>query len=249
MSFNPLKFSWFINSYIALYVFAPILNAFAENATRKSFIRLIVLWSIIEFCLGYTVDYLKFERGYSFQAFILLYMIARFIRIHGGRIFTLNKKFDLLLYILFTLMSAFMISLCEHIGKEAGGLYYFRAYNSPLMIMASIYLMLFFSKLEFQSKTINWLGKSAYAAFLLHCVVYDWYRSTHHTFYLNNNWVVASIYSLVFIATLFTAAILLDQVRILIWNRGTKVIEFVIYQLKLKFRITNNENFNNNHKL
>lgn len=52
-----------------------------------------------------------------------------------------------------------------------------------------------------------------------------------------------------FIATLFTAAILLDQVRILIWNRGTKVIEFVICQLKIKFKITNNENLNNNHKL
>ena len=30
---------------------------------------------------------------------------------------------------------------------------------------------------------------------------------------------------------------------------ATDLINFVIYQLKLKFRITNNENLNNNHKL
>lgn len=224
ISYDIVRFSWFIRAYVALYVFAPVLNAFAENATKRQFQWFLILWAIAEFVMGYTIDYLKFERGYSFQAFILLYMVARYIRIHGGMLFSFDRRLDLSLFGIFTMLSAILMSGSEMIGKAVGGMYYLRAYNSPLMILASIYFMLYFSKMEIQNRLINWVGKSAYAAFLFHCVIYDWYRGTCHSFYIENHYAIASIYSILLIIVLFTIAILLDQIRIVIWEWLVKCI-------------------------
>lgn len=235
ISYNPLSLNWFINSYIALYVFAPVLNAFAEYSSKRNFQIFLILWATVEFLLGYVVDYLKFERGYSFQAFILLYMIARYIKMYGGKLFSFPKKVDLVLFAAFTILTAVFISVGEMAGKGLGAIYYFRAYNSSLMILASLYLMLFFTKLELQSKPVNWFGKSAFAAFLLHSVLFFWYRSIHHTFYLNNHWLVASLYSLVFILVLFTISILIDQIRIRVWESGIKCFEPLFSQVYNRF--------------
>ena len=235
ISYNIVSFSWFIRAYIALYVFAPILNAYAEKATQKQFMWFLILWAVVEFVMGYTIDYLKFQRGYSFQAFILLYMTARYIRIHGGRFFSFAKCYDMLLFMAFTLASAICMSFSESIGKLNGGEYYFRAYNSPLMIIASVYFMLFFSKLEIKHKAINWAGKSAYAAFLFHCVVYEWYRNTCLEFYLHNHYIVASLYSLIFILAIFTFALLIDQIRLVIWEGGIKFMNPVFGKINSRF--------------
>lgn len=43
--------------------------------------------------------------------------------------------------------------------------------QSNINIVASIYLLLFFTKIKLQSTIINKIGKAAFAAFLLHAVM------------------------------------------------------------------------------
>lgn len=224
-SLNILNFNWFINSYIALYVFSPVLNSFAENATKKEFQWFLILWGSVEFLMGYTIDYLKFERGYSFQAFIFLYMIARYIKIYGGSWCNFNKYTNLSLYFVFTFLTAIIMYGLETIGKGIGAQYYLRAYNSPFMIIASICLLLYFSKITIHSTFINWMGKSAYAAFLLHCIIYDDYRLFHHELFLKHHWSVACLYSIIVIVIVFTTALLIDQIRIFLWGRLLSLLE------------------------
>lgn len=233
-SFNFINFSWFINAYIALYVFSPVLNVYAEKATKRQFQWFLILWAMVEFVMGYAIDYLKFERGYSFQAFIFLYMVARYIKIHGGRWCSLDKRYDLFLFVLFTLISAFLMSYSAYIGKSTGGEYYLRAYNSPLMILASVFFTLFFSKLKLQNGVVNWMGKSAYAAFLFHCMMWEWYRGTCLNFYNSNHYILASLYSVGFILLIFMVAIMIDQLRITVWNGFLWVIEKFQKRISLK---------------
>ncbi len=239
LSYNILNFSWFINSYIALYVFAPVLNTFAENASKQQFRCLLILWALVEFFLGYTVDYLKFERGYSFQAFIFLYLLARYIRIYGGGFASFNKYIDLLLYILLTLTTAVLMCLGENMGKSVGVQYYFRAYNSPLMIAASTFLLLFFSKIRIQSIFINRLGLSAYSAFLFHAGLFSWYRYLHHTFYLQHHWLIACVFSLGLIFAFFVIAIIIDQFRLIIWKTVWKASYFLCRRVSMVFTSCN----------
>ena len=42
-------------------------------------------------------------------------------------------------------------------------------FTSPFTIIASLYLILFFSKIRLQKRWINWIAISSFAAFLIHC--------------------------------------------------------------------------------
>lgn len=224
ISLNILELNWFINSYIALFFFAPVLNAFAEKATEKEFRMFLITWAIVEFILGYTVDYLRFERGNSFQAFILIYLIARYIKLHGGKLTTFNKFTDLSICIIFIIISALLLTISKWFGKEQGAIYYLHAYNSPFIIVACIYLLLFFTKIKLQSTIINKIGKAAFAAFLLHAVMMTWYGEICRQIFANYNYILAIFIIFLFIFTVYFVAFVIDKLRFALWKNIEKII-------------------------
>ena len=42
------------------------------------------------------------------------------------------------------------------------------AYSDPIVVMSSVYLLLFFTKINIQSNVINFISASSFAVFLLH---------------------------------------------------------------------------------
>lgn len=217
---NIIGHHWFLRAYIALYVFAPILNLFGASVTRKQYQIFLMSWIGVEFLLGYVVDYLNFNRGYSFQAFILLYLIGQYMKIHQVKWTSFSRRTDLLMFLAFTLAGAVLLVAASLIGKEHGAEYYLRAYNSPLMILASCYFFLFFSKIHFHNDFVNLLATSSFSVYVFHTTpwVYEPYRRFCSSIFSADSEFVGILLTCLFIFLVYVSIFLLDYTRKFLWN-------------------------------
>lgn len=234
-----IRHSWFVRAYIALYVFSPVLNMFVKHTTRRSLGQFLVLWYIATFTMGYIVDYMHTERGYSFLSFIFLYMLAAYVRKYEvGR--KIPHLYFLFVFVLISIGSGMLLAFFEMKGKGIGGEYYLRAYNSPLMIMASIALLMYFSRLRIRSKKINRIAGSSFAVYIMHSsdFFYQKYRHFCNLLFLEHSQIVAFGYTLITILLVYAITLCVDQIRLEGWN--------VFYSLLSK---KTNEAVDNNYKL
>ena len=208
---------WFVVAYLILYAISPVLNAFIERASQKEYRNVLIAWMIVEFVYGFLLDTGHFAFGFSPLSFIGLYLLARYARLYPGKLFSLSIRDNFLVYIGVTLLSivAFWFGY-----KWFGMGFHLNHYDSPLAIVASLYFLLAFSKMKFQSKTINWLASSAFAIYLVHenLLVSPWY----HRFFDNmTEWgtplmtyPIAALLLLLF--GLF--CIFIDKPRVYLWD-------------------------------
>lgn len=88
------SFYWFVPSYLVLYVFAPVLNAFVNVSEKQKVFRFIVGFFLLEFALGWLFDWEHYGLGYSAMSFFGLYLLARYIRMYGkeNHYFCMNSR-------------------------------------------------------------------------------------------------------------------------------------------------------------
>ena len=81
--FALLQWNWFIKAYIGLYILAPILNAFVNQAEEKTFRNVLICFfafqTLYAWCSNGAVF---FEGGYSTMSFIGLYLLARYVKLY-----------------------------------------------------------------------------------------------------------------------------------------------------------------------
>lgn len=90
--------SWFVQAYLGLYLLAPALNLLIENNKKRHSQIVIGL-----FLLELFYDFLSpseplFKAGYSTMHFVLLYMIARYVKLYG--VFSFVRKWSFCLFLL-----------------------------------------------------------------------------------------------------------------------------------------------------
>lgn len=116
----------------------------------------------------------ELQRGYSVLAFIGLYLLARYVRLHGGRWCELALRYDLLIFLGSTALSALLaLVLFWGMGRPLVGddplVDRLVSYTSPLCIVASLSLLLFFRKMKLgHIRWGNWLAASSFSVYLLH---------------------------------------------------------------------------------
>ena len=224
---------WFIKAYLCLMIFAPVLNAFVEAATEKQFRWVLIAFFVFQSIYGWlTKGASWFERGYSVVSFFGLYLLARYVRLYPARPFTLSRKYDMLIYwgivLLVTATSFVMLRL----GASENSIDVVFRLTSPVIIAEALYLLLYFSKLDFQNRFVNWVAGSCFAVFLLQQNPYfgrPVYASSIAKLYADYNGPVCVLLIAAFIIAIFVAAILIDQVRKQIWKwvgeRGDKPLK------------------------
>ena len=75
-----LSGDWFIKAYIGLYILAPVLNAFADNADKKTYRRVLLAFFTFQTIYSWVCSgAVFFESGYSTMSFIGLYLLARYL--------------------------------------------------------------------------------------------------------------------------------------------------------------------------
>ncbi len=214
---------WFVKAYLILYLFAPALNNFAENASRRSFKMLLIgFFAFQTFYSGLVpgedwADF--FMRGYSPVSFFGLYLLARYIRIHRPRFSRFSFRTDLSLWLGVCALSAAWSFLCLQFGIP--GAYLFLKYTSPVVIAASVLLLMAFSKLHFQSRVVNEVALSCFAVYLFHCnvdVIINYFLATSKDIFLRYDGGVYLFHILAFLVAVFLVSILIDRVRLFCWK-------------------------------
>ena len=211
---------WFVVAYLILYALSPILNKFIDHADQKTYRAVLLSWLAVEFLYGFLLDTGSghFAFGLSPLFFIGLYLLARYARLYPGKLFSLPKRIDFTVYALLSLLSAIMLWYGYKWFRMG---FHLNHYDSPLCIAASLFFLLGFSKMHFQSKPINWIASSAFAIYLIHehPLVSGWYDKVFDM--LSDS---LPLYYLVYPAALCAIVcigficILIDKPRVLLWD-------------------------------
>ena len=203
---------WFITSYILLFFLAPVLNAFVETVSKKTFICVVACFFIYQTIYGWLISINGINEGYTTISFIGLYLLAKFIKKYPVRITQKKSYYYLLWYlgcaILNTLACIFLLNRGDTIYR----LFY---YISPLVILSSVCLTLAFSKMVFYNKTVNYVASSALAVYLFHTnhfVIAEFKRIVLNI-YQQNASLLCLLKIAVFIVAVFAISVMIDQIR------------------------------------
>ena len=220
---------WFVKAYLGLYILAPILNKFAETAERKQFKEVLIAFFCFQTIFGWMVNAAYFfEYGFSTMSFIGLYMLARYVRRFQPKWSEMSKWADIGVYFGIILFGALLLIGLAYIPQvqrfyhtSVGHVY---AYSSPLVIIESLFLLLFFSKLRFQSKIINFIAASSFSVLFIHGNPYILpYQDRVLDYYANNPYIVALIKVVLLAFLALNIALVLDQIRKLTWKWVSKI--------------------------
>lgn len=214
--FLALKWNWFVKAYILLYIISPILNAYVESATKKQLGLTIICFYIFQTFYSWLTNASEFfEQGYSTISFIGLYMLARYCAKYKPQFVTLNKNVSLVAYLAISILLAVIYFGLGMSGLKFGQHLVFR-YDSPLVITASLSLLLYFSKLKMKSKNINWIAASSFAVFLLHTnpnLCKPYFVPMIQNIYHSYDGIICILYMTVFLLLVYCMSIFLDQIR------------------------------------
>ena len=228
-------YDWFIKAYIGLYILSPVLNAFVEHASEKQLKYTLVSFFAFQSVYGWIGSKTAFFLdGYSTISFIGLYLLARYVKLYSPRFSKIGKWFDLSIFILTALFGAVVAYSLQYLDLPAAGRMYL--YTSPLVIVGSLSLLLFFSKIKLQNRFVNWVGASSFAAYLLHAnpnIGDPFFKAWIIRTYESTEGVSCLVTIFVFLVFVFVAAILIDQLRLLLWRALLPLIENKIIKSRL----------------
>ena len=218
---------WFIWAYLLLYIFAPVLNAFVDYCSEKE-----LRWFLIFFYGFALYNYFTLKvdaiylRGFHAFAFIGLYLLARYMHVYQPQWTKLPKKVDFLIYLFVVFVAVYADRFIGSHTPQDVALVKIGNYIKPTCMVCTVFFFLIFTKFKFQSKLVNWLAVSCFAAYLIHMQlqakpvynsVFAWIHNSLPDWAF---WPTA----LLMIAIIFMVCVLVDKIRILAYN-GLKYLK------------------------
>lgn len=234
MMLIPTRGGWFVGAYLGLMLFSPFLNSFVEHSTRQQLGGYLLAFYVVAFSLSwFHCELPMFGSGYSSVAFIGLYLLGRYVRLYPGWLAVGNKWKYLMIYLLLTVVSSIVMYAAVLTGSVrvegvVSGL--FMSYISPQTVAGSLCLLLLFTKFRFQNLSVNRIAASAFAVYIIHChtlvipffrKVVQWMFTEWDTFYF-----IVGVTA--FLIIVFVGCVLVDQLRIFVWNRISRHLLFVL---------------------
>lgn len=213
---------WFVKAYIGLYLFSPILNTFAERASQKQLGYFLISFFIFQTIYGWvSIDGVQWiGGGYSAVSFFFLYLAAKYTRQYLlPDINKISQKLYITVYISIVLFIAILAFIVTRLGIPIAGRLF--SYTNPLVLLESLLLVIIFSRISIKSKIINWVGISCFSVYLLHAnelLLRPYYGKIINSFSITESVECFLISTTFFILGVFLISILLDKVRIAVWN-------------------------------
>lgn len=221
--------NWFLKAYIGLYILAPLINSFIENSNRKTLENFLVSFFLFQTIYAWVVTGATsfFAGGFSTISFIGLYSLARYCKIYSPCFTSFSQKTDLFVYL--------SISVFITLVSSIGGIFNFvlienkmYSYVNPLVIISSLYLLLFFSKLQIKNNSvINAIAVSNFAVYLFHTDlnITSYFGSCIKRVSVEFNGIVFLLVLLAVLISFYMISIGLDRIRIFLWN---KLLPYII---------------------
>ena len=160
---------WYVPAYFCLMLLAPFINAGFETLKRKTSLIITLVFVAYNFWAGWWWGGKFNPTGYTVVQLVMMYMIGRCISGYSdvikSRSFVSRVSVAMCGYIVLSLLTA--LYACWNPAKAY-------AYNSPIVVAASVAALLFFASLKFKSAPVNYIAKSAFAVYLLHKAPLVW---------------------------------------------------------------------------
>lgn len=180
-SFFPVLFKqyWYFNGYIVLFIVMPFLNVGFRSFSIKSLQKIILMLLILSGSVG-ILNNLFLEGGESALWLIIMYLIGALIR-QGD--FLNRMPSNKLLITIYVLCG--VLSLCgEGLSiNYIGHLSVWIQYNSPIVIVQSILLFIFFIRLRvkglFIKKLLKKISPMTFAVYLADTNPYFYHELLH----------------------------------------------------------------------
>lgn len=213
---------WFIVSYIGLYILSPVLNAYIEKAKASELGWTLVLFYIFQTLYGCLLgdEYTIFKNGYSTLSFVGLYLLAQYVRKFQPKWSQWNKMYDMGIYLVLSILIA-LIGFFGIYFRIDGLNTQLLAYSDPIVIASSLYLLLFFTKINIQSSVINFISASSFAVFLLHLNPNFYFKAFKEPIqFMDTTYPPLQLLGIItaFLIAIFILSIIVDQIRIILWN-------------------------------
>ena len=227
-SFFP---GWFIASYMMMYILSLLVNSFVESHSELQVRNVLIAFFSLEFVYGWIFtegggNAFTFNSGYSALSLIGLYLLARYLRIHvfsedenNSSKYLMEGKKWLCIWVSIVLLDVILWGVFSYysIGQLSSRIF---TYTSPMIIIQSVAMFMFFKSMHFSNRFVNWLGASSLAVLIVHGYMNcEPFLNTVCRIYDNNNGLLCLLLIFVFMCLVFIAAVLLDQIRIFCWNR------------------------------
>lgn len=216
------KLNWFIKSYLFLYILAPVLNTYVQQIDRKTQRNVLLAFYSMLFVYGWLFDATyEIANGCSTLSFIGLYLLARYIRLFQPKLVSMPRKRYLLINVFVVSFITVLYITPPYLGilnsTFLGNIWISNV--SPLIVLISVFFLLYFANLKFKSLFVNIVAASSFAAFLLHANpnISPWYlekcKSWHEEFGILG-WGYISL----FVIFLFALSVMIDQLRLCVWR-------------------------------
>ena len=150
---------YFIQCYFMLMILSPVINAFIDKYRRDSFKWVLLFWGL-EFwfdCIM-EVEELGYNRGYSVMHFVLMYMIARCIKLYEDDIKRIKPWVWVYGYLLSTIIIIFSFM---------AGVKWCWNYSSPIVVFSSVCTFLPFLYKTYYNNVINWIASGTLAVYII----------------------------------------------------------------------------------
>lgn len=213
------NWDWFVKSYIALYILAPVLNSYVEKSTSKQLASFLIAFYVFQTIFTFRGAANFIQSGYSAFSFIGLYLLGRYLKLYYKNKY--NASTYAILIILLTFINSVVYSFDAWTDRwMLSGICL--SYANPLNILIACLYLLLFSKITVpNSKFILTLSTSSFAVYLFHYdphILVDYFCSTSVYIFNSYNGVEMFLIYILLIFCIFAASTILDQPRIKIWE-------------------------------
>lgn len=214
---NCCAANWFYLSYIGLYLFAPVLNAYIDSISNRQLAIFIGIFYTFAIIFGYiTQQSPEFNKGCSFVCLIGLYLTGAFISKSKHKIF----KFKASSYFVAFILLGWILGAISIVAIYFGSTKDVYGYLNPFILSECVLLFLGFSKLTFTQhrKVIMYFSSSVLAVLLLHYSpdTAGIYRECLKK--ITETGSYPFVFIPIFFIFIFVAATLIDKIRIKSWK-------------------------------
>lgn len=157
---------WYVPAYFLLMLLAPFLNAGVEMMSRRRVTVLTGVMTLMSVWCGWWCDSKFNPTGYTIFQLVNVYLIARTISLYPCKRGERDGVWLGMLY----LVCVAGIYVSARILPPVKAF----AYNSPLVLMASVALFVTFLSIKVNGKWILRLATGAFAVYLIHKNPYVW---------------------------------------------------------------------------
>lgn len=247
------EYFWFVKAYIILFILSPTINVFANNASKETIAIILIAFYCFQTIYAWLTDAATFiNHGYCATSLSALYLLGRYLKRcyddgekvgQKGSLIITDKIMIPNTFCRYKYLNFYFLIVAINTGLFIVSYYvwgggFFRPrlvyYTSPLVILQSIFFFLFFLNCNLsQNKFVNWVAASSFAVFIVHVSQgLKFYRILVAGIY--DTWSGFTCIALLFVAmvAVFLLSILIDQLRIYIWNRiSARISNFKIEQI------------------